>query len=251
MSAIPQEFLDRAAQLSSDSTRPLDGSKKIYVEGSRPDIQVPMREIHLEDTASSFGAEKNPPIPVYDTSGPYTDPNVQIDLLKGLADVRSNWIEERQDTEKLDGPSSDFGQQRQSDPVLADLRFEHIRTPRRAIEGKNGQVGNVTQMFYARQGIITPEMEYIAIRESMKLQELRKDPEYKKVLMQHPGQSFGANLPNEITPEFVRDEVASGRAIIPANINHPEVEPMIIGRNFLVKINGNLGNSAITSSITE
>ncbi|NOQ87550.1 MAG: phosphomethylpyrimidine synthase ThiC [Gammaproteobacteria bacterium] len=246
MSAIPQEFLDRAAELSSDSTKPLDGSKKIYVQGSRPDIKVPMREIHLEDTASSFGAEPNPPIPVYDTSGPYTDPEVQIDLLKGLADVRSNWIEERQDTEKLDGPSSDFGQQRQSDPSLADLRFEHIRVPRRAIEGKN-----VSQMHYAKQGIITPEMEYIAIRESMKLQELRKNPEYKKVLMQHPGQSFGANLPNEITPEFVRDEVASGRAIIPANINHPEVEPMIIGRNFLVKINGNLGNSAITSSITE
>ena len=246
MSAIPQEFLDRAAQLSSDSTKPLDGSKKIYVEGSRPDIQVPMREIYLEDTASSFGAEPNPPIPVYDTSGPYTDPEVQIDLLKGLADVRSHWIKERQDTEELDGPTSDFGQQRQSDPSLADLRFEHIRTPRRAIKGKN-----VSQMHYAKQGIITPEMEYIAIRESMKLQELRKDPEYKKVLMQHPGQSFGANLPNEITPEFVRDEVASGRAIIPANINHPEVEPMIIGRNFLVKINGNLGNSAITSSITE
>ena len=246
MSAIPQEFLDRAAELSSGSTKPLDGSKKIYVEGSRADIQVPMREIYLEDTASSFGAEPNPPIPVYDTSGPYTDPDVQIDLLKGLADVRSNWIEERADTEYLDGPTSDFGQQRQNDPSLADLRFEHIRTPRRALAGKN-----VSQMHYARQGIITPEMEYVAIRESMKLQELRNNPEYKKVLMQHPGQSFGANLPNEITAEFVRDEVASGRAIIPANINHPELEPMIIGRNFLVKINGNLGNSAVTSSITE
>ena len=246
MSAIPQEFLDRAAELSSGSTKPLDGSKKIYVEGSRADIQVPMREIYLEDTASSFGAEPNPPIPVYDTSGPYTDPDAQIDLLKGLADVRSNWIEERADTEYLDGPTSDFGQQRQNDPSLADLRFEHIRTPRRALAGKN-----VSQMHYARQGIITPEMEYVAIRESMKLQELRTNPEYKKVLMQHPGQSFGANLPNEITAEFVRDEVASGRAIIPANINHPEVEPMIIGRNFLVKINGNLGNSAVTSSITE
>jgi phosphomethylpyrimidine synthase len=246
MSAIPQEFLDRAAELSSGSTKPLDGSKKIYVEGSRADIQVPMREIYLEDTASSFGAEPNPPIPVYDTSGPYTDPDVKIDLLKGLADVRSNWIEERTDTEYLDGPTSDFGQQRQNDPSLADLRFEHIRTPRRALAGKN-----VSQMHYARQGIITPEMEYVAIRESMKLQELRSNPEYKKVLMQHPGQSFGANLPNEITAEFVRDEVASGRAIIPANINHPELEPMIIGRNFLVKINGNLGNSAVTSSITE
>ncbi|HHJ35758.1 MAG TPA: phosphomethylpyrimidine synthase ThiC [Gammaproteobacteria bacterium] len=246
MSAIPQEFLDRAARLSADSTRPLDGSNKVYVEGSRPDIQVPMREIHLEDTASSFGAEKNPPIPVYDTSGPYTDPDIQIDLLKGLDDVRSGWIEERGDSENLDGPSSDFGQQRQSDPELADLRFEHIRTPRRAKAGRN-----VSQMHYAKQGIITPEMEYIAIRESMKLQALRKDPEYAKVLVQHPGQSFGAHLPDEITAEFVRDEVASGRAIIPANINHPELEPMIIGRNFLVKINGNLGNSAVTSSITE
>jgi phosphomethylpyrimidine synthase len=246
MSAIPQEFLDRAAELSSDSTKPLDGSKKIYVQGSRPDIRVPMREIHLEDTASSFGAEPNPPIPVYDTSGPYTDPNVKVDLLQGLADVRSSWIEERGDSESLDGPTSDYGQKRQGDPELAHLRFEHVRTPRRAKQGKN-----VSQMHYARQGIITPEMEYIAIRESMKLQELRKDPEYKKVLMQHPGMSFGANLPNEITPEFVRDEVAAGRAIIPANINHPELEPMIIGRNFLVKINGNLGNSAVTSSITE
>jgi phosphomethylpyrimidine synthase len=246
MSAIPQEFLDRAAELSSDSTKPLDGSKKIYVEGSRPDVRVPMREIYLEDTASNFGAEPNPPIPVYDTSGPYTDPDVKIDLLKGLADVRGKWIEERDDTEQLDGPTSDYGQQRQNDPSLANLRFEHIRTPRRAKGGKN-----VSQMHYARQGIITPEMEYVAIRESMKLQELRKNPEYKKVLMQHPGQSFGANLPHEITPEFVRDEVAAGRAIIPANINHPELEPMIIGRNFLVKINGNLGNSAVTSSITE
>lgn len=246
MSAIPQEFLDRAAQLSSDSIKPLYGSKKIYVEGSRPDIQVPMREIYLEDTASSFGAEPNPPIPVYDTSGPYTDPDVQVDLLQGLNDVRTKWIEERGDTEVLSGPSSDYGQQRQADPELAHLRFEHIRTPRVAKKGKN-----VSQMHYARQGIITPEMEYIAIRESMRLQELRKDPEYKKVLMQHPGMSFGANLPTEITPEFIRDEVASGRAIIPANINHPELEPMIIGRNFLVKINGNLGNSAVTSSITE
>ena len=246
MSAIPQEVLDRAAELSSDSTKPLDGSNKIYVEGSRPDIKVPMREIYLEDTASSFGAEPNPPIPVYDTSGPYTDPDVQVDLLQGLNDVRTNWIDERNDTEALSGPSSDYGQQRQSDPELAHLRFEHIRTPRVAKQGKN-----VSQMHYAKQGIITPEMEYIAIRESMKLQELRKDPEYKKVMMQHPGMSFGANLPTEITPEFVRDEVASGRAIIPANINHPELEPMIIGRNFLVKINGNLGNSAVTSSITE
>ena len=246
MSAIPDEFIQRTAELSSSSTQPLDGSRKIYVQGSRPDIRVPMREIELEDTAASFGAEKNPPIPVYDTSGPYTDPDVKIDLLKGMPDVRSSWIDERADTEWLAGPSSEFGQQRHNDPALAHLRFEHLRKPRRAKGGHN-----VTQMHYAKQGIITPEMEYIAIRESMKLQQLRTNPEYDKVLMQHPGQSFGANLPNEITPEFIRDEVAAGRAIIPANINHPELEPMIIGRNFLVKINGNLGNSAVTSSITE
>ncbi len=246
MSAIPQDFIDRAAELSSDSTKPLDGSHKIYVQGSRPDIQVPMREIHLEDTASSFGAEPNPPIPVYDTSGPYTDPEVKINLLEGLAHVRGNWISERDDTEYLTGPTSDFGKHRQSDPALAHLRFQYLHKPRIAKKGKN-----VSQMHYAKQGIITPEMEYVAIRESMRLQELRKDPEYKKVMMQHPGNSFGANLPTEITPEFVREEIAKGRAIIPANINHPELEPMIIGRNFLVKINGNLGNSAVTSSITE
>ena len=254
MSAIPDEFLRQTAELSSASTQPMDGSRKIYVQGSRPDIRVPMREIRLEDTPASFGAEKNPPIPVYDTSGPYTDPEVRIDLLQGLGDVRNNWIDERGDTEWLDGPSSEYGQQRKSDPALAHLRFEHLRRPRRA-KAANGKPGNVTQMHYARQGIITPEMEYIAIRESLRLQELRKNPEYSKVLMQHRGQSFGANLPQsdsgEITPEFVRDEVAAGRAIIPANINHPELEPMIIGRNFLVKINGNLGNSAVTSSITE
>ncbi len=246
MSAIPEDFIQRTTALSSESTRAMDGSVKIYVQGSRHDIRVPMREIHLEDTAASFGAEKNPPIPVYDTSGPYTDPEVEIDLLKGLASVRDGWIEERDDTEWLDGPSSDYGRQRQDDPELAHLRFGHIRRPRRAKAGKN-----VTQMHYARQGIITPEMEYVAIRESMKLDALRQDPAYRKVLMQHPGQAFGASLPETITPEFVRQEIARGRAIIPANINHPELEPMIIGRNFLVKINGNLGNSAVTSSIAE
>ncbi len=246
MSAIPEDFLQRTAELSADSTRPLDGSRKIYVQGSRSDIRVPMREIVLEDTPASFGAEPNPPIPVYDTSGPYTDPEVDIDLLKGLADVRSAWIDERGDTEWLEGPSSDYGRARQSDPELAHLRFEHIRRPRRAKAGCN-----VSQMHYARQGIITPEMEFVAIRESLKLEQLRADPAYEKVLMQHKGQAFGAHLPQAITPEFVRDEVAAGRAIIPANINHPELEPMVIGRNFLVKINGNLGNSAVTSSITE
>jgi len=246
MSAIPDEFVQRAVELSAQTTQSLHGSRKVYVQGSRPDIQVPMREIDLHDTPASFGAEENPPLPVYDTSGPYTDPNVKIDLMKGLGDVRSVWLDERGDTERLDGPSSEYGRQRQSDPALAQLRFEHLRKPRRAQAGKN-----VTQMHYARQGIITPEMEFIAIRESMKLHQLRNDPAYEKVLMQHPGQSFGARLPHEITPEFVRDEVAAGRAIIPANINHPELEPMVIGRNFLVKINGNLGNSAVTSSIAE
>ena len=217
-------------------------SEKIYVQGSRPDIQVPMRKINLSDTPVHFGAvEKNGPLYVYDTSGVYTDPNVEIDLKKGLSPIRSAWINERNDTEELSGPSSDYGQQRLEDPKTADLRFEHIRKPRRAKAGKN-----VSQMHYARQGIITPEMEYIAIRENQKMEEMRelwKD--------QHPGDSLGASIPAVITPEFVRDEVARGRAIIPCNINHPELEPMIIGRNFLVKINGNLGNSAVTSSIEE
>ena len=217
-------------------------SEKIYVQGSRPDIQVPMRKINLSDTPVHFGAvEKNGPLYVYDTSGVYTDPNVEIDLKKGLSPIRSAWINERNDTEELSGPSSDYGQQRLEDPKTADLRFEHIRKPRRAKAGKN-----VSQMHYARQGIITPEMEYIAIRENQKMEEMRelwKD--------QHPGDSLGASIPAVITPEFVRDEVARGRAIIPSNINHPELEPMIIGRNFLVKINGNLGNSAVTSSIEE
>ncbi|MES9888013.1 MAG: phosphomethylpyrimidine synthase ThiC, partial [Candidatus Sedimenticola sp. 6PFRAG1] len=197
-------------------------------------------------TLINDGNEENPPIVVYDTSGPFSDPAVEVDLLKGMPDVRSTWIEEREDTELLEGPSSAYGTQRQGDPELAHLRFEHIHRPRRAAKGKN-----VTQMHYARQGIITPEMEYVAIRENCRLQELRQDPRYSKLLRQHPGESFGANIPDEITPEFVRSEIAAGRAIIPANINHPEVEPMIIGRNFRVKINTNIGNSAVTSSIAE
>jgi len=218
----------------------------VFVQGSRPDIRVPMREIKQASTPASFGEEENPPITVYDTSGPFTDPEKQIDLLKGMPDVRSSWIEDRGDTELLSGPTSEYGSERQSDPALAHLRFEHIRAPRRAIAGKN-----VSQMHYARQGIITPEMEYVAIRENAKLDEIRKDPRYKKLLKQHPGENYGANLPDEITPEFVRKEIAEGRAIIPANINHPELEPMIIGRNFRVKINTNIGNSAVTSSIEE
>jgi phosphomethylpyrimidine synthase len=246
MSAIPDEFVQKTAKLSEAVTRPFPNSRKVYVEGSRPDIRVGMREVHQDDTAASFGAEVNPPIPVYDTSGPFTDPDVEIDLMKGMPDLRTPWIEERGDTELLDGPSSDYGQERMENAELAKLRFEHIRKPRKAKDG-----ANVTQMHYARKGIITPEMEYVAIRETMRLNELRKDPAYQKLLVQHKGESFGANLPEEITPEFVRDEIARGRAIIPCNINHPELEPMIIGRNFLVKINTNIGNSAVTSSIEE
>jgi phosphomethylpyrimidine synthase len=242
MSAIPEEFIKKTTQLSEDVTRPFPNSRKIYIEGSRPDIRVPMRQIEQADTAASFGAEKNPPITVYDTSGPYSDPDANIDLLGGLADVRSGWINDRADTEQLDGPSSAFGQERQSNPELAHLRFEHIRTPRRALTGRN-----VSQMHYARQGVITPEMEYVAIRENLLLESL----EGSDLLTQHAGNSFGASTPERVTPEFVRDEIARGRAIIPANINHPELEPMIIGRNFLVKVNTNIGNSAVTSSITE
>ncbi|HEY9148996.1 MAG TPA: phosphomethylpyrimidine synthase ThiC, partial [Gammaproteobacteria bacterium] len=246
MSAIPEEFLQKTAKLSEEVTKPFPKSRKIYTEGSRADIRVPMREISQDDTHTSSAPEKNPPIYVYDTSGPYTDPEASIDLMKGLPALRERWIDERGDTEWLDGPTSEFGSARQSDPSLADLRFEHIRKPRRAKAGMN-----VTQMHYARKGIITPEMEFIAIRENNKLQEMRNDPRYAKLLRQHAGESFGANIPDVITPEFVRDEVAAGRAIIPCNINHPELEPMIIGRNFRVKINTNIGNSAVTSSIEE
>ena len=242
MSAIPEDFINKTAQLSEDVTRPFPNSSKIYVQGSRPDIRVPMRQVRQADTAASFGAEKNPAITVYDTSGPYSDAHAEIDLLAGLPDVRASWIADRHDTEQLDGPGSAFGRERQSSPELAHLRFEHIRKPRRALPGRN-----VTQMHYARQGIITPEMEFVAIRENLLLDELRDS----ELLKQHPGNSFGASIPDRVTAEFVRDEVARGRAIIPANINHPEQEPMIIGRNFLVKVNTNIGNSAVTSSIAE
>ncbi len=239
MSAVRKDI--SAAKTSSVKIDSYPASEKIYVEGSRPDIQVPMRKITLSDTPVHFGSETNGPLYVYDTSGIYTDPNVQVDLQQGLAPIRDVWITERNDTEELAGPSSEFGQERLADPATADMRFEHIRKPRKAKKGKN-----VSQMHYARQGIITPEMEYIAIRENQNMEKMREL--YKG---QHPGQRFGAEIPETITPEFVRSEVARGRAIIPANINHPEIEPMIIGRNFLVKINGNLGNSAVTSSIEE
>ena len=236
-------ILSESAQVDQQSVQPFPRSQKVYVQGSRPDIRVPMREISLDVTPTDFGGEINAPVTVYDTSGPYTDPNVTIDVRKGLADVRSAWIEDRGDTEKLPGLSSEFGQRRLNDAELTKMRFAHVRNPRRAKAGHN-----VSQMHYAKKGIITPEMEYIAIRENMKLAEAR---EAGLLNEQHAGHSFGANIPKEITPEFVRSEVARGRAIIPANINHVELEPMIIGRNFLVKINGNIGNSALGSSIEE
>ncbi|MDM1755381.1 phosphomethylpyrimidine synthase ThiC [Acinetobacter towneri] len=235
----PADISAQHEQDAKDLTRILPASKKVYIQGSRPDIQVPMREIELTDTPTGLGGEHNPPLMVYDTSGVYTDPNVEIDLNKGLPNVRERWIEERQDTEKLETLSSVFGQERLRDIRTAEIRFAHIQKPRRAKAGKN-----VTQMHYAKQGIITPEMEYIAIRENQRQRE-------GVDMRQHPGQNFGAKNLTEITPEFVRQEVAEGRAIIPANINHPECEPMIIGRNFLVKINANIGNSALGSSIDE
>lgn len=224
-------------------------STKIYLSGSRADIRVPLREITQDDTVTDKGREPNPPIPVYDTSGAYGDPAAEIDLKQGLPHVRSAWIAERGDTEILSGLSSEYGKERAHDPKTAHLRFNQITRPRRAKAGKN-----VTQMHYARQGIVTPEMEFVALRERMKMDEIWRDPRYAKIIKQHAGEAFGANLPthpDHITPEFVRQEIAAGRAIIPANINHAELEPMIIGRNFRVKINGNLGNSAVTSSLTE
>ncbi len=235
--------LSETAQVDEQSVQPLPNSRKVYVTGSRPDIRVPMREITLNPTITEQGSEHNAPVLVYDTSGPYTDPEVKIDVRKGLGDVRSAWVAERGDTETLPGLTSEFGRQRLSDAQLDAMRFAAVKTPRRAKTGHN-----VTQMHYAKKGIITPEMEFVAIRENLKLQEAR---EAGLLDSQHPGMSFGACIPREITPEFVRSEVARGRAIIPANINHTELEPMIIGRNFLVKINGNIGNSALGSSIEE
>jgi phosphomethylpyrimidine synthase len=240
MNANPQ-FLATTAHVDEAAVKPLPNSRKIYVQGSRPDIRVPMREISQTSTHTSAGEETNPPIYVYDCSGPYTDPEVKIDIRSGLAEMRAGWIAERNDTEPLGQLTSEYGQQRLNDPALAEMRFNLQHTPRKAKAGKN-----VTQMHYARQGIITPEMEYIAIRENQKRECLSA-----MMLQQHPGENFGAHMPKAITPEFVRSEVAVGRAVITANINHPEVEPMIIGRNFLVKINANIGNSALGSSIQE
>ncbi|HEX6928573.1 MAG TPA: phosphomethylpyrimidine synthase ThiC [Gammaproteobacteria bacterium] len=246
MNAIPEEFARRARELAAEVTRPFPNATRIYVEGSRSDIRVPMREIRQSPTQALTGRIDNPPVTVYDTSGPYTDPAANIDLRAGLAALRESWILERGDTDALDGPTSAYGVARAADPALAKLRFEHVRTPRVAKPGMN-----VSQMHYARKGLITPEMEYVAIRESRRLADMRAAYEAAGYLKQHPGNAFGANIPDEITPEFVRAEIARGRAIIPANINHPELEPMIIGRNFLTKINANIGNSAVTSSIEE
>jgi phosphomethylpyrimidine synthase len=250
------DFLASTAKVDEAAIQPLPNSRKVYVQGSRADIQVPMREISQADTPTAFGGEKNPPIYVYDTSGPYSDPNAAIDIRSGLPSVRGAWIQERGDTEVLPGPSSEYGVERLNDPALTALRFNLTRKPRKALAGKN-----VSQMHYARQGIVTPEMEYVAIRENLRRQEYieslkaqggKTGQRMAQLLMQqHKGESFGAAIPEQITPEFVRDEIARGRAIIPANINHPELEPMIIGRNFLVKINANIGNSAVSSSIGE
>ena len=240
-----KNFSSATATVDEAAVKPLPNSRKVYVQGSRPDIQVPMREIRQTDTMTGSGAEKNPPIWVYDTSGPYTDPAARIDIRSGLPPLREQWINSRGDTERMQGLSSAYGRARLQDPKLADMRFNLQRQPRRAVAGRN-----VTQMHYARQGIVTPEMEFIAIRENQRY-EMFGSESHDLLTRQHAGQHFGAVLPGKITPEFVRDEVARGRAIIPANINHPESEPMIIGRNFLVKINANIGNSALGSSIQE
>jgi phosphomethylpyrimidine synthase len=240
-----KNFSSATAQVDQAAIKPLPNSRKIYVQGSRANIQVPMREIRQSDTATSMGGEKNPPVWVYDTSGPYTDPTAKIDIRSGLPALREQWIAERNDTEILASHNSAYSQARLNDPTLVDMRFNLQRQPRRAKAGVN-----VTQMHYARRGIITPEMEFIAIRENQRVEAFNAQ-HHELLTRQHPGQDFGASIPKTITPEFVRSEVARGRAIIPANINHPESEPMIIGRNFLVKINANIGNSALGSSIQE
>ncbi|MEI4942511.1 phosphomethylpyrimidine synthase ThiC [Aeromonas caviae] len=236
-----QTFIDNLKGMAHPNSR------RIFIQGSRPDIRVPLREIQLADTfvggtkdAPQF--EPNEPVPVYDTSGPYGEEAAPIDVRRGLPRLREAWVLERADTDALEGLSSTFTQERLADEGLDHLRFEHLPKPRRAKPGRR-----VTQLHYARAGIVTPEMEFIAIRENMGRERVRSE----LLRTQHPGQGFGARLPQNITPEFVRDEVAAGRAIIPSNINHPEAEPMIIGRNFLVKINANIGNSAVTSSIEE
>ena len=234
---------DTAPKQDGITRNPFPNSKKIYVKGKiHPQIKVAMREIALSDTTDSMTKKKTPnePVTVYDTSGPYTDPNKAIDIHSGIERIRENWILERGDVEQLNSFSSEYCNQRLNDSSLDHMRFSHLKKPLRA---KSGQ--NVTQLHYAKKGIITPEMEYIAIRENQRIDEMTE------IRKQHKGEHFGASIPDKITPEFVRSEVARGRAVIPSNINHPEAEPMILGRNFLVKINANIGNSATTSSIEE
>ncbi|HEY3198753.1 MAG TPA: phosphomethylpyrimidine synthase ThiC [Nitrospirales bacterium] len=243
---------------ASITTQPFPSSRKVYVQSKRQDVRVPMREISLTATRTNGATEENPPFLIYDTSGPYTDPQADIDIRQGLAALRRSWILERNDVEELPAVSSEYGRLRAADPKLTDLRFAHIRKPLRAKSGKN-----VTQLHYARKGIITPEMEFIALRENLRRESLIASTDQgngqakkngaltNRLSSQHPGNSWGASIPAVITAEFVRDEVARGRAIIPSNINHPEIEPMIIGRNFLVKINANIGNSSVASSIEE
>lgn len=238
---LAKQFIDNV------QSTPYPNSKKVYIEGSRPDIKVPVREISLSDTLISTD-KKNPvyqpnePICVYDTSGFYTDPDYAVDLYSGLPRLRENWILERADTQTLSTASSEFAQTRLADHTLDDLRYGKLPDIKRAVAGQC-----VTQLHYARSGIITPEMEFIAIRENGRREQYIDE----QLNRQHPGENFGAHLPDIITPEFVRSEVAAGRAIIPANINHPEAEPMIIGRNFLTKVNANIGNSSVSSSIEE
>ncbi|GKS57437.1 phosphomethylpyrimidine synthase [Nitrospira sp.] len=240
---------------SALTTQPFPSSRKVFVAGRTPGVKVPMREITLSPTRTlgTQTAVPNSPITVYDTSGPYTDPSESIDIRKGLAPLRRGWVFERDDVTELSDLTSDYGRARAQDPKLSELRFPHLRRPLRAKSG-----ANVTQLHYARKGMVTPEMEFIAIRENQRREMLHAQGNGHDRggtpgggVSEHPGQAWGAKIPREITPEFVRDEVARGRAIIPANINHPESEPMIIGRNFLVKINSNIGNSAIASSIDE
>jgi phosphomethylpyrimidine synthase len=256
MNAVPSSLLQQTEQLSESVTRPIPGSRKVFVEGSRPDLRVAMREVVLSQTPTLFGGEENPPVTVYDPSGPYTDPDARIDLSAGLPALRARWIEERGDTERLGQLSSAFGRGREANARLDAVRFPNRALPRVAKAG-----ANVSQMHYARRGIVTPEMEYVAIRENQRLDALweRLQPRSEEIaamaaptlLKQHPGEAFGASIQTSITPEFVRDEIARGRAILPCNINHPESEPMIIGRNFLTKINANIGNSAVSSGIAE
>jgi phosphomethylpyrimidine synthase len=240
------------SETSALTTAPFPASRKIYVEGALPGVRVPMREISLSPTRTNqtHAPSANPAVTIYDTSGPYTDPDTAIDVRMGLCALRRSWIEAREDVVELPEVSSRYGRMRAADPLLASLRFEHARKPLRAKSGMN-----VTQLHYARKGVVTPEMEFIAIRENQSRDALGPSPRSRNGhgggVVQHPGQAWGARIPERITPEFVRDEVACGRAIIPANINHPESEPMIIGRNFLVKINANIGNSAVASSIEE